>query len=110
MVGNWKINISIGLVAFICTLLFSLPNNTWQTTIFRGVIGFIIFFLLGFLIRTLFFQIFASKTKQVIVNDSKPENEAAPLKEEESNEIAFDDQFESIPLHALHQEGKTNDF
>jgi uncharacterized membrane protein len=110
MVGNWKFNVFFGLVALVFTLLFSLPNNTWQTTIFRGSIGFFIFYILAYLVRAIFFLIISRKTKQVIASEIEHENEAAdPLKEEEeSNDFTFESQFESIPLHALHKEGKTN--
>lgn len=105
MVGNWKFNIIFGLVAFIITFLFSLPNNTWQTTIFRGSIGFFFFYIFSYFVRVLFFQIISRKANQVIVKDHTDEAKD-PLKEE-SKEVTFEEQFESIPLHALHKEAKT---
>jgi hypothetical protein len=109
MVGNWKFNFFFGLVALVFTLLFSLPNNTWQTTIFRGLIGFFIFYILAYLVRAIFFLIISRKTKQVFASEMEHENEAFdPFIEEESNDFTFENQFESIPLHALHKEGKTN--
>jgi amino acid permease len=105
MVGNWKVNFFFGLVAFVCTFLFSLPNNTWQISIFRGSIGFILFFLISYFVRALFFVIISRKAKQDIDKDLP--NIESESDQDKSEEVNSEQQFESLPLHALHNEAKT---
>jgi hypothetical protein len=104
MVGSWKFNFFFGLVAFVCTFLFSLPNNTWQISIFRGSIGFSIFFLMSYLVRAVFFVIISRKAKQDIDKDLP--NIEMDSYQEKGEEVNAEEQFESLPLHALHKEAK----
>jgi hypothetical protein len=105
MVGNWKFNFFFGLVAFVGTFLFSLPNNTWQISIFRGSIGFILFFLISYFVRAFLFVLISRKAKQDI--DKNLPNIEPDFHQVKSEEVNSEEQFESLPLHALHQEAKT---
>lgn len=51
MAGTWVVNLIFGISAFLFTYFFSIINNTWKTSASRGVIGFILFFVLGYFLR-----------------------------------------------------------
>lgn len=51
MVGNIKINLWLGLIGFLITFFSSIENNLWTTSLFRGVLGFALWFFLAFVLR-----------------------------------------------------------
>ena len=51
MRGDMKWNISFGIIGFIVTTLASLISNVWSTSLIRGAIAFVIWFLLAFAVR-----------------------------------------------------------
>ncbi|BFH63842.1 MULTISPECIES: hypothetical protein [Paenibacillus] len=51
MRGNLLFNLVFGIIGFIFTLLFSLTNNLFMTSVIRGLISFAAWFLLAFLLR-----------------------------------------------------------
>ena len=51
MAGNWRINAFLALLASLFTFFSSIFNNTWQTSLLRALIGFLLFFFLGNIIR-----------------------------------------------------------
>lgn len=51
MVGNIKINLWLGFIGFLITFFASIENNLWTTSLFRGVLGFALWFLLAFVLR-----------------------------------------------------------
>ncbi|MBT2657845.1 hypothetical protein J7E81_21830 [Bacillus sp. ISL-18] len=57
-----KINIILGLAAFVITFLVSRVHNILNTSLFRSAIGFVVFFLMGYLVRIVLHQI---QTKEV---------------------------------------------
>ncbi|PFP30761.1 hypothetical protein COJ96_02015 [Bacillus sp. AFS073361] len=110
MVANWIVNASLGLTAFLFTYYFSLQNNTWQTALFRAGIGFLLFFILGIILRFILHQIISKKNpelsqKQNTVEESSPETERTNHVEEVP---MAEPVFQSIPLDSLHtrEEGK----
>ncbi|MBL4952963.1 hypothetical protein JK635_12140 [Neobacillus sp. YIM B02564] len=62
MSGSWRINAILGLTAFILSFVLSFVNNTWQTSLFRAVIGFVLFFIFGYLLRMIFQQMTSRKS------------------------------------------------
>ncbi|WP_054958691.1 hypothetical protein [Paenibacillus dakarensis] len=54
MIGNLRINIGAGLIGFILTLVFSLQNNLWLTSLIRAGAAFAIWFALAYLLRWVF--------------------------------------------------------
>ncbi|MGZ9584613.1 hypothetical protein [Paenibacillus marinisediminis] len=46
-----KWNISFGIIGFVVTTLASLISNVWSTSLIRGAIAFVIWFLLAFAVR-----------------------------------------------------------
>ncbi|MFD1774397.1 hypothetical protein [Paenibacillus rhizophilus] len=51
MIGTILINFICGLVGFVFTFLFSMRNNLPLTSLFRGLTGFILWFVLAFALR-----------------------------------------------------------
>lgn len=51
MIGTIWMNLILGLVGFVFTFLFSLRNNLPSTSLFRGLTGFILWFVLAFALR-----------------------------------------------------------
>lgn len=51
MKGNLLFNLVFGVIGFILTLLFSLTNNLFMTSVIRGAVSFVVWFLLAFLLR-----------------------------------------------------------
>ena len=51
MKGNLRFNLVFGVIGFIWTLLFSLTNNLFMTSVIRGLVSFVAWFLLAFLLR-----------------------------------------------------------
>ncbi|MWV43525.1 hypothetical protein GRF59_07745 [Paenibacillus sp. HJL G12] len=51
MKGNLRFNLVFGVIGFILTLLFSLTNNLFMTSVIRGLVSFVIWFVLAFLLR-----------------------------------------------------------
>ncbi|MHC0038151.1 hypothetical protein [Pseudoneobacillus sp. C159] len=114
MVGNLRFNFIIGVAAWLGTFLFSLPNNTWQTSLFRGLIGFFIFFIFSYFIRSIIHIIISMK--DAAVKTPEQEKKAEDLRFAETDEIEQvtediqddDSMFQSIPLHSLHKEAGLN--
>jgi hypothetical protein len=107
MNGKWGISTGFGVIALICTFLFSLMNNTWQTSLFRAGIGFILFFILGFITLVSLKQI--SQRKITLQTSGKVEDKnQLTIDQESETEAEMDEMdFQAIPLQALHN-GETS--
>jgi uncharacterized membrane protein YraQ (UPF0718 family) len=111
MIANLKVNIILGFVAFLFTYLFSVANNTWQTSLFRAFLGFLIFFILGFALS------FILKQKEAKKHDSMsesplnvtPEKVETEQKKLVDKELKSEPSFQSIPLNSLHNLGNGKD-
>jgi uncharacterized membrane protein YraQ (UPF0718 family) len=104
MAGNWGVNAILGLTAFICTYLFSYSNNTWQTALFRAGMGFLLFFVFGYIFRYILQQIESKKKKEFIQKQNMDEGTTPEKdqKNEADEEQIGESSFQSIPLQALH--------
>jgi len=51
MIGSWKWNVYVGIMAMLTTLLISAMNNEWLTSLFRSSYAFIIVFAAMYVIR-----------------------------------------------------------
>lgn len=51
MIGSILINLLFGLVGFVLTFFVTYSNNLLGTSLLRGLTGFIVWFLLAFLLR-----------------------------------------------------------
>jgi len=51
MKGNLRFNLVFGVIGFVLTLLFSLTNNLFMTSVIRGLVSFAAWFALAFLLR-----------------------------------------------------------
>jgi hypothetical protein len=104
MVANWGINAILGLTAFLFTYFFSLVNNTWQTSISRAGIGFLLFFILGYIFRFVLYQIALKKTLDLIQKKSREEESKQEEKRKSHvEEVTMDEpSFQAIPLRSLH--------
>ncbi|MBO8170993.1 MAG: hypothetical protein H0Z33_03770 [Bacillaceae bacterium] len=73
-----KVSLSVALSVFIVSFLISLGFNTWITSLFRGIIGFVLFFLLMFPVQWIFQQVMSgvslsSGTDETSVKNSEVE-------------------------------------
>jgi uncharacterized membrane protein YraQ (UPF0718 family) len=107
MLAKLKINMAMGVIAFLFTYFFSFLNNTWQTSLFRAIGGFILFFLLGFVLRIILKQMAVNKTvsmrdesKLVVENNIEIEKDHPKVEE-----LAGEPGFQAVPLHSLHHQG-----
>lgn len=101
MSGSWRINAFLGLIAFIFSYFLSSINNTWQTSLFRAVIGFILFFIAGYLVRLILHQpeTESQQPKQNLPKyRSKEENQTNDTPEVTKDESTF----QAVSLNALH--------
>ncbi|MDQ0193466.1 hypothetical protein [Paenibacillus wynnii] len=51
MIGNILLNVLFGLIGFVLTFLVTLGNNLLMTSLIRGFFGFILWFMLAFVLR-----------------------------------------------------------
>ncbi len=51
MVGSWIINIFFGFVGFMIGFVSSFSTNTFETSLIRGFMSFVSFFLIAYLFR-----------------------------------------------------------
>ncbi|MCH6266809.1 hypothetical protein [Neobacillus citreus] len=103
MSSSWKMNLYLGSITFLLTYLFSIYTNTWQTSLFRASIGFLLFFILGYVLRYLLYHAVVRKDlKQTMLNEEveHTSNEAqAPYVDKVEGE---EPSFQSVPLQSLH--------
>jgi len=103
MAGTWLVNVIFGTSAFLFTFFFSIINNTWKTSAFRGAMGFILFFFLSYLLRLVL------NPKQVRATPITSNNVEGNLEKEHNNtpmelEYVEDTSFQAISLGSLHNE------
>lgn len=106
MVLNWKVNTIMGSVSFPLTFFFSISNNTWQTSILRAMIGFLIFFLLGYILRFVVGQTSGKNPRNSSIQYSEQHlgETLASVHEKKIDEIIEEEQsFQHIPLGSLHK-------
>lgn len=51
--GNWKWNLTAGLLGLFLTFIFSFIHNTWLTALVRAFYAFVFFYMIAFLPRIL---------------------------------------------------------
>jgi TM2 domain-containing membrane protein YozV len=68
-----KINVILGLTAFVITFLVSRVNNIINTSLFRSGIGFLVFFLIGYILRFVLYQIQIKKVPDITTDQPTQE-------------------------------------
>jgi uncharacterized membrane protein YraQ (UPF0718 family) len=104
MLENLKVNIVLGFISFLFTYLFSIFNNTWQTSLYRAAAGFILFFFLGFVFHIVMKQM-AGKSHPAHKDISVEEVEVKQKVEKnnaEVEEMTDTAGFQTVSLHSLH--------
>lgn len=91
MKGNLLFNLVFGAVGFVLTLLISLGNNLFMTSLIRGLISFVIWFLLAFLLRWVW----------GVVSVPEAEHEAAAAEQERGTRFDMTTLDESDELNDL---------
>lgn len=91
MKGNLLFNLVFGAVGFVLTLLISLGNNLFMTSLIRGLISFVIWFLLAFLLRWVW----------GVVSVPEAEHEAAAAEQERGTRFDMTTPDESDELNDL---------
>ncbi|WP_043930462.1 hypothetical protein [Bacillus sp. EB01] len=96
---KWKVNILLGLVACTASFLFSYMNNMWHVSLTRAGIGFLLFFMAGWVAQIVLglLKVEEKETRQVTLL----ENESVPLPGEIA-EQKEEQPFTGIPLELLH--------
>lgn len=92
MKNKWLLNLTWGLTAFTITFLFSIVHNTWIISLYRSAIGFILFFLLGYILRIVLVAQKANgnpKTEEEIIDLPQPTDEAPKDQEEEFEQLSI---------------------
>jgi uncharacterized membrane protein YraQ (UPF0718 family) len=103
MAASWRVNLFLGIISFLFTYLFSIENNTWQMSLFRAGIGFLLFFLLGYILRFLLHQIAAKKSTSLLEELNKEEISGQnKIQNDVENGQSDDPSFQAITLGALH--------
>ena len=108
---NWGVNGLIGLTVSLFTYYFSYTNNTWQTSLLRAVIGFLLFFVLGIVFQLVLQQVDTFKKterdeKQNHVDRARPKPE--PLVQDDEV-IMEESSFRAFSLDALHSSDNPKD-
>jgi len=103
---NWGVNGIIGLTVSLFTYYFSYTNNTWQTSLLRAVIGFLLFFVLSIVFQLVLQQVDTIKKtdrdeKQNHVDRASPKPEPEPLVQDDEV-IMEESSFQAFSLDALH--------
>ena len=105
MAFNWKLNAILGLTAFLLTYLFSITNNMWPTSLFRACIGFLIFFILGYVLRLVLNQLIIKKSSSSDNEDHLMEGSNTDLETKNQGDELLEESFQQIPLTGLHSGG-----
>lgn len=61
MAGTVVINLLMALIGFILAYIFSITNNGFLTTMIRGIIAFVIFFLIAYIFRAVLAYVLKNK-------------------------------------------------
>ncbi|MED3623980.1 hypothetical protein [Neobacillus thermocopriae] len=108
MSSKWRHQAILGLSAFLLTFLFSMFNNTWITALLWAAIGFLLFFILGSVIRLVIHQSISKQqlnTRECLKVEKTPEVET--LANDNIENPMNDTSFHAVPLDALHGGEKT---
>lgn len=101
---KWRVNSILGFIAFLFSFGFSYINNTWQTSLFRAVIGFLLFFLLGALVTIVWNQMISQKNEPLRTNNRAEEEQNLDDKPKKSAEEQGEEHsFQAMSLGALHK-------
>ncbi|WP_096199383.1 hypothetical protein [Bacillus sp. FJAT-45350] len=97
--GNWLINLSLAVIAFILTFIGSFFTNLVTTSLIRGAIAFIVFFLLAYLFRFLWgLALKNNLTENTIEN--MDETEGTDIKQKKNNDSY--DEFEKRTVDKMN--------
>ncbi|MEH7076591.1 hypothetical protein [Neobacillus drentensis] len=103
MAANWKLNAILGFIAFLLTYLFSVTNNTWQTSMLRACLGFVLFFVLGYLLRFALNQMIIKQNLNAgQANNPTEESNTSPDMTNQVD-VGLEDAFQQIPLQSIHK-------
>ncbi|MDF2535262.1 MAG: hypothetical protein K0R18_1421 [Bacillales bacterium] len=103
MVASWRGSLFLGFISFLFTFLCSVGNNTWQMSLFRAVIGFLIFFLLGTILQLLLHLIVPMNSTDMQSEEDKEElSEQSETQEEIDSTQSEDPLFQEVNLGSLH--------
>ncbi|MCA0983305.1 hypothetical protein LCL89_04485 [Halobacillus yeomjeoni] len=83
MAGTLYWNLYMAVTGFLVTFLVSLSSNLWQTSVIRGAVSFFLFFLIGFILRWIWWYI-------LIKQEDSKEAEESPEVEPGKQKMAED--------------------
>lgn len=103
MAKKWKFNVIFGFTAFLFTYFFSIANNTWQTSSFRASTGFLLFFVLGYMLQFFLSQIVSKKNASPFQKQTVGVKADLEMESKNLDDLPHGEQpFQAIPLHSLH--------
>jgi phosphotransferase system glucose/maltose/N-acetylglucosamine-specific IIC component len=104
---NWRVNLIFGIIAGILTYGFSIANNTWLPSLFRALLGLLLFAVLGCILQFVLRFIASMKDQgSSKKQETKVDNPLEPNKEHaEVEDVNEEPLFQSLPIEAL-QKGK----
>lgn len=76
MIGTWRLNVGFGAFGAILTLLFSLSNNPLGTTLQRSLYAFLVFAVIGFVVRLVLGQLLNPEAVLEGINSSEEDRGA----------------------------------
>ena len=68
MIGTWAINVVFGFIGFMSVFVSAFTTNSFTTSVIRGSIAFVSFFLIGYLIRWVIFFIIKDPEGKTTIN------------------------------------------
>ncbi len=68
MAGTIRVNIFAGVIAFIVIFLTALSENVWLVSLERGLVAFLLFFLIAYIFRWLVRMLFPPTEENAVGN------------------------------------------
>lgn len=104
MVFSWKVNVILGVLAFLFTYIFSFLHNTWQTSLYRACIGLFLFFIIGYCLQFVTYQILTKK--KMAADQTLGRTEGYTITKDgaigDGNLTGEEPSFRAISLQSLH--------
>lgn len=87
MAGTGLINIIFGFIGFIIVFISAYTNNSFLTSMIRGLLAFVSFFLIAFLFRWMFHFIMREPSGNTMKRKENPSNVPSGHNESEIDQI-----------------------
>jgi hypothetical protein len=97
MVGTWLSNVVLGFLGFIIVFFSSFSNNGFMTSLVRGLIAYVSFFLIAYLFRWMIYFIISDPKGNTKHNENRrPSNISNNQQEQHSMDNLSDEDAELV--------------